>query len=100
MRIRLREYVKNGGGVDDSCYSINVVCCFFFYGYGDHRDLHRVDRRQRQMCIRDRARDGVLLAIAVAAVDLDGVGYDRRARFAAVEQGGCLLYTSPSPRDS
>ena len=24
---------------------------FFF---GDHRDLHRVDRRQRQMCIRDR----------------------------------------------
>ena len=21
---------------------------------GDHRDLHRVDRRQRQMCIRDR----------------------------------------------
>ena len=22
--------------------------------YGDHRDLHRVDRRQRQMCIRDR----------------------------------------------
>ena len=23
--------------------------------YGDHRDLHRVDRRQRQMCIRDRS---------------------------------------------
>ena len=23
---------------------------------GDHRDLHRVDRRQRQMCIRDRIR--------------------------------------------
>ena len=22
---------------------------------GDHRDLHRVDRRQRQMCIRDRS---------------------------------------------
>ena len=31
-----------------------VCCCFFFEGYGDHRDLHRVDRRQRQMCIRDR----------------------------------------------
>ena len=27
---------------------------FFFQGYGDHRVLHRVDRRQRQMCIRDR----------------------------------------------
>ena len=26
-----------------------------FEGCGDHRDLHRVDRRQRQMCIRDRA---------------------------------------------
>eukprot|EP00657_Telonema_sp_P-1_P000360 TRINITY_DN10685_c0_g1_i1.p1 TRINITY_DN10685_c0_g1~~TRINITY_DN10685_c0_g1_i1.p1 ORF type:complete len:196 (+),score=14.69 TRINITY_DN10685_c0_g1_i1:75-662(+) len=25
----------------------------FFKGYGDHRDQHRVDRRQRQMCIRD-----------------------------------------------
>ena len=30
------------------------VVVFFFYCYGDHRDLHRVDRRQRQMCIRDR----------------------------------------------
>ena len=27
---------------------------FWFYCCGDHRDLHRVDRRQRQMCIRDR----------------------------------------------
>ena len=26
---------------------------FFFEWYGDHRKLHRVDRRQRQMCIRD-----------------------------------------------
>ena len=26
---------------------------FFFECYGDHRDLHRVGRRQRQMCIRD-----------------------------------------------
>ena len=31
--------------------------CFFFEGYGGHRDLHRVDRRQRQMCIRDRVID-------------------------------------------
>src|SRR5659263_745814 len=27
---------------------------FILEGYGDNRDLHRVDRRQRQMCIRDR----------------------------------------------
>eukprot|EP01016_Furgasonia_blochmanni_P026966 TRINITY_DN28509_c0_g1_i2.p1 TRINITY_DN28509_c0_g1~~TRINITY_DN28509_c0_g1_i2.p1 ORF type:complete len:330 (+),score=-47.26 TRINITY_DN28509_c0_g1_i2:2-991(+) len=33
---------------------------FFFQGYGDHRDLHRVDRRQRQMCIRDRTKTNVL----------------------------------------
>ena len=33
------------------------VFVFFFYGSGDHRDLHRVDRRQRQMCIRDRIHD-------------------------------------------
>ena len=25
-----------------------------FEWYGDHRDLHRGERRQRQMCIRDR----------------------------------------------
>jgi len=28
------------------------------YQHGDHRDLHRVDRRQRQMCIRDRPSPG------------------------------------------
>ena len=28
---------------------------FFFEWYGAHRDLHSVDRRQRQMCIRDRS---------------------------------------------
>ena len=33
-----------------------VFCFFFFKLYGDHRDLHRVDRRQRQMCIRDRGK--------------------------------------------
>ena len=30
-----------------------VLFVFCFEWYGDHRDLHRVDRRQRQMCIRD-----------------------------------------------
>ena len=41
------------GGVVDVDSEFCVVF-FFFYGYGDHRELHRVDRRQRQMCIRDR----------------------------------------------
>jgi len=27
----------------------------------DHRDLHRVDRRQRQMCIRDRVKDHAVI---------------------------------------
>src|SRR5428012_25621 len=27
---------------------------FIYQCYDDHGDLHRVDRRQRQMCIRDR----------------------------------------------
>ena len=36
------------------CDFVGVEYCFFFYGSGDHRDLHRVVRRQRQMCIRDR----------------------------------------------
>ena len=33
---------------------MRVGVVFFFYGCGDHRDLNRVGRRQRQMCIRDR----------------------------------------------
>ena len=33
--------------------SIAILFFFFFEGYGDPRDLHRVGRRQRQMCIRD-----------------------------------------------
>ena len=46
-------------GMVDVCslepFVVVVVVVFFFYCYGDHRDLHRVDLRQRQMCIRDRA---------------------------------------------
>ena len=33
--------------------------------YGDHLDLHRVDRRQRQMCIRDRGYDSVAMDVDV-----------------------------------
>ena len=32
------------------------VVFFFFECDGDHRDIHVVDRRQRQMCIGDRGR--------------------------------------------
>ena len=38
------------GGLNYMRYSISDTA-----EYGDHRDLHRVDRRQRQMCIRDRS---------------------------------------------
>ena len=34
--------------------SLVVLCLFFFKGRGAHGDIHRVDRRQRQMCIRER----------------------------------------------
>ena len=71
---------------------------FFFEGCGDHRDLHRVDRRQRQMCIRDRdhkdqvehANNGAQHQEPITTCfqrNVDG------------EPIGCLLYTSPSPRD-
>ena len=36
-----------------SSYGYILDLNFFFYWYGDHRVLHSVDRRQRQMCIRD-----------------------------------------------
>ena len=35
----------------------------FFDKYGAHRDLHRVDRRQRQMCIRDRLTSDYMLEV-------------------------------------
>ena len=34
----------------------DLVCVFFFYRSGAHRDQHLSIRRQRQMCIRDSAR--------------------------------------------
>ena len=62
------------------------------------RDLHRVDRRQRQMCIRDRfsavskrnfARKYAFDSIFQALQDLHPFAPSKP----------CLLYTSPSPRD-
>ncbi len=40
---------------------------FFFYRYGDHRDLHLLGRRQRQMCIRDS------LGVGLSAVGETGI---------------------------
>ena len=34
-------------------FFVFFLLCFFFEWCGDHRGLHRVGRRQRQMCIRD-----------------------------------------------
>ena len=36
------------------CFEVLHLFFFFVYCNGNHRDLHRVVRRQRQMCIRDR----------------------------------------------
>ena len=55
---------------------------FFFEGYGDHRDLHRVDRRQRQMCIRDSS-----IAVGMSAPSI----YSTKKRAAKA---------SPAPRVS
>ena len=47
-----------------------VVCVvFFFEWYDDHRDLHRVDRRQRQMCIRDRRRRKITFRDALRVLE-------------------------------
>ena len=35
-----------------------MECVFFLEWIGAHRDIHGVDRRQRQMCIRDRTQNG------------------------------------------
>ena len=51
MRRVCSEY---GECIGEGLTLVCEVVVVFFYGYGDHRDLHRVDRRQRQMCIRDR----------------------------------------------
>ena len=93
---------------------------FFFYGYGDHGDLHRVDRRQRQMCIRDRRslaeygyrlsairnRRGrnlpcLLLPMHHYIVNAfgDNLFIQPQYFWLYTLTWRCLLYTSPSPRD-
>ena len=48
--LKIEYYVCSTCSIDKL---VDVLCFFFFECNGDHRDLHRLDRRQRQMCIRD-----------------------------------------------
>ncbi len=53
--------VYGASGVSpDMCIINSKHVHIFFYYYRDHRDLHRVDRRQRQMCIRDNTHTHTL----------------------------------------
>ncbi|MDM7323823.1 MAG: leucyl aminopeptidase, partial [Thermus sp.] len=45
---------------------------------GDHRDLHRLIRRERQMCFRDRAGEGLLLGTSEVNFLLLGLEEDLR----------------------
>ena len=90
-----------GVRVDKTVSQQNPVFLFFFFkGYGDHRDLHRVDRRQRQMCIRDRSRMCCSTVFTALRTALAGSSEVRKSCWPAVVCMVCLLYTSPSPRDS
>ena len=103
-------------------FLILFVLFFFFYCDGAHRDLHRVDRRQRQMCIRDSpiGSAGPTTASrmdkytpALLDLGLQGmIGKGKRTEavkqamirntavyFAAVGGAGCLLYTSDAADD-
>ncbi len=54
---------------------------FFFYGSGDDRELHRVDRRRRQMCKRDRhIVDGHKVDLPLGKVVCVGRNYAAHAR--------------------
>ena len=93
----------------------SLIVMFFFWRYGDHRELHRVDRRQRQMCIRDRrwttcrrnSRNSTKFCPTTISVTSR---YSSRARIRGPSSSCfqwcrftnctvCPLYTSPSPRD-
>jgi len=49
-----REYLVNGR-TDGTKVTVGSRSDRWVIRYGDHRDLHVRSRRQRQMCIRDRA---------------------------------------------
>ena len=70
---------------------------FFFYVFGVHGDLHRVDRRQRQMCIRDRHMISMAVDLNFRVI-CEGVETAQDVEFLRAVgcdmAQGCLLYTS------
>ena len=93
----------------------------FVEGYGDHRDLHEIARRQRQMCIRDSADGELWKCLDDIGNNDEAIGtiFDHKTANAQITKWlgydpfsdddcrscvalpgcmGCLLYTSPSPR--
>src|SRR5428012_20430 len=68
----------------------DLVCRLLLEKNGVHRDIHRVDRRQRQMCIRDRDKGTQIEVTRLYAPAAEG--------WAGGQAQDCLLYTSPSPR--
>ena len=75
---------------------LSMICFFFCQRYGDHRDLHRVERRQRQRCIRDSLAD---LRRIAEFFPTPGYEYQLDPAYEPEHASACLLYTSPSPRD-
>ena len=69
-----------------------LLCFFFFEWYGDRRDLHSVDRRQRQMCIRD-SHELVGGEQAVAGVLPPDQGLDAHRSTRAERDAGPVSYT-------
>ena len=79
----------------------SCVSLVLFEWYGDHRDVHRVDRRQRQMCISDRNGLDLYLAIrritpSVVAIMIAGLD-DEFATIAkeAVQQNAYAIVKKP-----
>ncbi|MCJ0702564.1 hypothetical protein FRIG_15745 [Frigoribacterium faeni] len=62
------------------------------------RSTPSIRRRQRQMCIRDRSDGGQSRTNAVRNDQADFAASQGGPREGG-QRSGCLLYTSPSPRD-
>ena len=85
------------------------VGCVFFNDTATTEIYTKIARRQRQMCIRDREtqleemeQEGVELSAEDLADIVYNLGLEQAGDDALLEPNrawGCLLYTSPSPRD-
>ena len=77
-----------------------AVCsiCFFLMIRRPPRST-LIARRQRQMCIRDSGGDGLVIARQLAVSGYWVEVFVPGSRSGMTEECGCLLYTSPSPRD-